>query len=378
MTEKETFAALKLALSENIGPMTYKGLIDYFKSPIAAIENLPDFLKNARRRTIKIAPDSLVHNQLETAEKLGAKILVLDTPNYPKNLSIIEDAPPILFTLGNLALFEKKCLAIVGSRSASLNGLNLTRKISFELAQEDISVVSGMAKGIDRAAHEGALKSDYKTGGTIAVLGTGIDVVYPKENSDIYEEIKEKGLLVSELAFSSKPVPSSFPRRNRIISGLSLGTLVIEASKISGSLITAKEALAQGREVFAIPGSPLDPRAAGPNQLIKDGAHLVTSTQDILFEIKSNMTFRFSDSQEAPRFDFSIFQNNSAPFVEEAKQKILEHLSAEVTLIDELIRETGLRTELVNAILLEMELAGIVERFVGQRVSLVYNNEWTK
>ena len=375
MTEKEKFAALKLALSENIGPMTYKGLIAYFKSPVTAVENLPNFLKNNKRRIIKIAPDSVVYNQFEIAEKLGAKILVINTPEYPTPLRAIEDAPPILFAIGNKTLFEKKSIAIVGSRSASLNGMNLTRKISFDLAKEDICIVSGMAKGIDRAAHEGALKS---TGGTIAVLGTSIDLVYPKENADIYEQIKEKGLIVSELPFSTKPVPSAFPRRNRIISGLSLGTIVIEASKISGSLITAKEALNQGREVFAIPGSPLDPRAAGPNQLIKDGAHLVTSVQDIIHEINNNTNFRFSDSHPEPCFDFSIFQNNENSVVEEARKKILSHLSPEATSIDELIRQTGLKTELVNAILLEMELTGTVERFVGQRVSLVYNNEWTK
>lgn len=377
MTEKEKFAALKLALSENIGPMTYKGLIAYFKTPIAAVENLPDFLKNSRR-SIKIAPDSFVYNQFETAEKLGAEILISNTLGYPSMLQHIEDAPPVLFVLGNKTLFEKKCLAIVGSRNASLNGLNLTRKISLELAKNDMIVVSGMAKGIDRAAHEGALKSERLTGGTIAVLGTGIDVIYPKENSDIYEEIKDKGLIVSELPFGSKPVPSSFPRRNRIISGLSIGTLVIEASKMSGSLITAKEALNQGREVFAIPGSPLDPRAAGPNQLIKDGAHLVTSVQDLLFEINRTPHLCFSETCDEPSFDFSIFQNNKAPFVTDAREKILECLSPEVTSIDEIIRATGLKTELVNAILLEMELAGIIERFVGQRVSLVYNNEWTK
>ena len=378
MTEKEKFAALKLALSENIGPMTYKGLIAYFKNPVAAVENLPNFLKNNKRRSIKIAPDSLVYSQFEMAEKLGAEILVLNSPGYPTNLKAIEDAPPVLFTIGNKSLFEKRCVAIVGSRSASLNGMNLTRKISFDLVKEDVTVVSGMAKGIDRAAHEGALKSDQSKGGTIAVLGTGIDIIYPRENADIYAEIKEKGLIISELPFASKPVPSAFPRRNRIISGLSLGTIVIEASRMSGSLITAKEALNQGREVFAVPGSPLDSRAAGPNQLIKDGAHLVTSVQDILFELNNNTHFRFSDSQTEPCFDFSIFQNNDTDFITEAREKILSHLSPEVTSIDELIRETGLRTELVNAILLEMELSGIVERFVGQRVSLVYNNEWTK
>ncbi len=375
MTEKEKFAAIKLALSENIGPMTYKGLLSYFKNPLTALEHLPNFLKKSRRKSIKIAPDSLVQQQLETAQKMGAEILVLNTPNYPTLLHQIDDAPPILYVMGNRALLNDKCIAIVGSRNASLNGLNLTRKTAFELAESEYNIVSGMAKGIDRAAHEGTLKS--KNAGTVAVLGTGLDVIYPRENSDIYQEIKENGLIVSEMPFSSKPVPSAFPRRNRIISGLSLGTLVVEASQMSGSLITAKEALSQGREVFAFPGSPLDSRAAGPNQLIKDGAHLVLSSQDILSALTLNRTLQFSEPDLEPTLDLSILQSNTS-FLNEAREQLLSHLSIHQTPIDTLIRETGLKTEVVNALLSELELAGIIERFVGQRVSLVYNNEWTK
>lgn len=375
MTEKEKFAAIKLALSENIGPMTYKGLLSYFKNPLTALEHLPEFLKNSRRKSIKIAPDSLVHQQIETAKKMGAEILILNAPGYPSLLKQIDDAPPILYVLGNRALLNDKCIAIVGSRNASLNGLNLTRKTAFELTENGYNVVSGMAKGIDRAAHEGALKS--KNAGTIAVLGTGLDVIYPRENSDIYQEIKENGLIVSEMPFGSKPIPSAFPRRNRIISGLSRGTLVVEASQMSGSLITAKEALSQGREVFAIPGSPLDSRASGPNQLIKDGAHLVLSSQDIISTLTMNHSLCFAEPNSEPSLDLTIL-NSDTTFLNEAREKILSHLSIHQTPIDTLIRETGLKTEVVNALLFELELAGIIERFVGQRVSLVYNNEWTK
>lgn len=375
MTEKEKFAAIKLALSENIGPMTYKGLLSYFKNPLTALEHLPEFLKNSRRKSIKIAPDSLVHQQIETAKKMGAEILILNAPGYPSLLKQIDDAPPILYVLGNRALLNDKCIAIVGSRNASLNGLNLTRKTAFELTENGYNVVSGMAKGIDRAAHEGALKS--QNAGTIAVLGTGLDVIYPRENSDIYQEIKENGLIVSEMPFGSKPIPSAFPRRNRIISGLSRGTLVVEASQMSGSLITAKEALSQGREVFAIPGSPLDSRASGPNQLIKDGAHLVLSSQDIISTLTMNHSLCFAEPNSEPSLDLTIL-NSDTTFLNEAREKILSHLSIHQTPIDTLIRETGLKTEVVNALLFELELAGIIERFVGQRVSLVYNNEWTK
>ena len=375
MISKEKFASIKLALSENIGPITYRQIISYFKSAQAAVENFSDF-KNSRRRLVKLASDAAVSKQLETAEKLGVQLLTIGTPEYPKLLSHVDDAPPVLYALGNTHLLEEKCVAIVGSRSASLNGLNLARKMSFDLSQANMVVVSGMAKGIDRAAHEGALRSMSEHSGTIAVLGTGVDVVYPKENTDIYEEIKEKGLILSEVSFGSRPVTSAFPRRNRIISGLSLGTLVVEASRMSGSLITAREALSQGREVFAIPGSPLDSRSAGPNQLIKDGAHLVSSTEDILSILESNTLLSFADSTPAIEdIGMARIFHSDAEF-EKAKQEIMNHLSPEVTSVTTLIAQTGIDPDLVQAVLIELELTGKIERFSGNRIALLYNNEW--
>lgn len=375
MISKEKFAAIKLALSENVGPITYRQIISYFKNAQAAIDNFSDF-SSKRRRLIKLASDGAVHQQLDMAEKLGAQLLVINTPEYPKLLSHIDDAPPILYAFGNTTLFERKCISIVGSRNASLNGLNLARKISYDLTEAEMVVVSGMAKGIDRAAHEGSLHSKINKAGTIAVLGTGVDVVYPRENKDIYEEIKEKGLILSEMPFGSKPITSAFPRRNRIISGLTLGTLVVEASRMSGSLITAREALSQSREVFAIPGSPLDSRASGPNQLIKDGAHLVSSAEDILSILNSNTILSFADSNaRTSDVGFARLMRNDDEF-EKAKQQILNHLSPQVTSITSIIQGTDLDSDLVQAVLIELELSGKIERFSGNRIALLYNNEW--
>lgn len=379
MLDKETLATLKLSLSDNIGPITFRELVTYFRSAASAVENLPDFLRRANRRPIKLASDSFIHKQLEYAKKIGAEILTINSPNYPEQLAYIDDAPPVLFLLGNTNLLTEKCVAIVGSRNASLNGLNLTRRIAYSLVENNYVVVSGMAKGIDRAAHEGALRSQTGSGKTIAVLGTGIDIVYPKENQDIYDEIKEKGLLVSEVPFETKPVTSAFPRRNRIISGLSVGTLIVEASLMSGSLITAREALAQGREVFAVPGSPADARSAGPNSLIKDGAHLISSPEDIINLLNSEMLFKFNENKfnRTPYFDFENAPvQYSDSELDDARQKIFSYLSPEAVQVDSIIRATGLKPNLVASILIEMELTGQIERFVGQRVARIYNNEW--
>lgn len=376
MNTKERFAYLKLALSQNVGPITFKELIKHFKSADKAIENILDFKFKSSKRVIKLAPDSFVYEQFETAQKIGAQILFLEDEEYPDLLKYIEDAPPVLFVYGNKKLLNQKSISIVGSRNASLNGISLAKKTAYDLASQNISVISGLAKGIDRAAHEGALAAQNSSGSTVAVLGTGVDVLYPRENKDIYDKIKEQGLLISEMPFGTKPTPSAFPRRNRIISGLSYGTLVVEASIMSGSLITAREALSQGREVFAIPGSPLDSRAAGPNQLIKDGAHLVSCAENILNIIDNETSFRFFDSYgKSEQLDVLSLKIAEAE-INLARKTLLEKLSPQATHIDVLIRETGLAPYIVNTILMELEIAGKIERFAGQYVALIYNNEW--
>lgn len=376
MNTKERFAYLKLALSQNVGPITFKELIKHFKSADKAIENILDFKFKSSKRVIKFPPDSFVYEQFETAQKTGAQILFLEDADYPDLLKYIEDAPPVLFVYGNKKLLNQKSISIVGSRNASLNGISLAKKTAYDLSSQNITVISGLAKGIDRAAHEGALVAGVSSGSTIAVLGTGVDILYPRENQDIYNKIKEQGLLVSEMPFGTKPTPSAFPRRNRIISGLSYGTLVVEASLMSGSLITAREALSQGREVFAIPGSPLDSRAAGPNQLIQDGAHLVSSAENILNIIDNETSFRFFDSYGKSEQLDALSLKIAEAEINQARKTLLEKLSPQATHIDVLIRETGLAPYIVNTILMELEIAGKIERFAGQYVALIYNNEW--
>lgn len=374
-TDDEVYYHLKLALSENVGPVTFRDLMKYFKSAREAVLHLPEFAKRGgRARPIKIAADSFVEKQLEEAQKNNTEILTIQSPDYPPLLKEIEDRPPILFVKGWKNLLKKTAVGIVGSRNCSANGQNLTRKIAFQLAQNDYVVASGMARGIDSAAHEGALANTTDTGGTIAVLGTGVDKIYPKENEEIYQKIASVGCLISELPMGTLPVPAFFPRRNRIISGLSVGVLVIEANKLSGSLITARCALNQNREVFAVPGSPLDSRSEGPNRLIQEGAHLVTGAEDILRLLDFDTTKILMDSLQAEK-SVSISLPAEQELTE-ARQIILDRLSPETTDVNQLIRGTGLRTDLVNIILVELELAGRIERFAGGKVALVYNNEW--
>ena len=372
----ETYYKIKLAFSENVGPITYRDLLKYFPTAREAVLHLSEFAnRGGRKRPLKIASDEYVEQQLETAEKTGVEILTWDSDLYPYLLKEIEDRPPILFVKGNSLLFRNTGIGIVGSRNSSINGQNIARKISHDLAKNNYAVISGMALGIDKAAHEGALKNTNGKGGTIAVLGTGIDYIYPTENEALYHTLAEQGCIVSELPFGTLPRPHFFPRRNRIISGMSVGVVVIEANKLSGSLITAKCALEQNREVFAVPGSPADSRSDGPNKLIQDGAHLVTCAEDIMRTLDFDTTKMLFDSVVGinPPKSYTYIDEKA---LSDAREIILSLLSPEVIGINQLIRNTGLPTELVNVILVELELAGRIERFAGQQVSLIYNNEW--
>ncbi len=371
----EKYNWIRLALCENVGPITFRDLISFFKTPENALQHIDDFARRGgRSRPIKIAPTGLVDAIISRAEALNAGILTFWDADYSKLLAQIEDKPPVLFTLGDATLLNRPAVSLVGSRNSSINGQNLTKKISFDLANNGYVVVSGMARGIDTAAHTGALHCPNPNGGTIAVLGTGVDVVYPEENQHLYDEIKEKGCLVSELPFGTGPIARNFPRRNRIISGLSQATVVIEAQLSSGSLITAKEALSQNREVMAVPGSPLDPRSEGPNHLIQEGAALIQNADDILYQLSLDHPFELT---EAAREKDLAESGLSAPEkeIEQAQTLILQHLTPEVTNIDTLIQGTNLPVDIVNVVLVQLELAGRIERFAGNKISLLYTNE---
>src|SRR6266851_2349936 len=272
---------LRLIRSENVGPVTFYQLLRRFGSASAALEKLPELAnRGGRRAPLTLFPRAQAERELAELARVGATLLAWGEPDYPAALAAIDDAPPLLAVKGNTALLGRRAIAVVGARNASANGRRLARDLASELGRHGLVVASGLARGIDAAAHLGAMAS-----GTVAVLAGGIDIVYPPENQELYEAIVAQGAVVAEPALGTVPQARHFPRRNRIISGLSLGIVVVEAAARSGSLITARFALDQGREVFAVPGSPLDPRCRGANDLIRHGATLTESIDDILQQL---------------------------------------------------------------------------------------------
>ena len=370
-TNKNLLAWIQLALSENVGPATFRQLVKFFGSPEEALKHIDEIAtRGGAKRKVKLADEKMAQAQLKRIEQIGGQILTYKDDSYPKLLKQISDAPPLLFALGHVGLLNKRCVGIVGTRNASINGRNMARFLGCELVKKDFCVVSGMAKGIDRASHEGALSDTETSAGTIAVLGTPVDEIYPKENADIYAQIKERGCIISEFAFATQMLPTNFPRRNRIISGLSEGLIVIEAQVHSGSLITAREALSQGREVMAVPGFPLEPRSRGPNALIKDGAKLVETVDDVLDTLNQNRQFHLSEI--LPDEDTLPVFHALTDDVANARDEVLNALSAEPIEIGALVRATGIDLSVINIILVELELAGRLERHPGNSVSLIY------
>lgn len=310
-----------------------------------------------------IAEINIAERELEQAQKLGAKFLFFDDKDYPRPLAATSDAPPILYTLGDTSLLNRQSIAIVGARNASASGIKLAKKIASNLGAENIVVTSGLARGIDTAAHTAAVNT-----GTIACLAGGIDNIYPRENTELYTAIAKNGLIVSEMPPTTKPQARHFPRRNRIISGLSSGVLIIEAAARSGSLITARFAADQGRDIFAVPGSPLDPRSAGTNQLLKDGAILVRNADDILQELPSFtdislMRSEAEQNQEKP-IKTSLIES------EKHQPELMQLLSLNPIHIDEIVRLSGKSANDVLTELQLMELEGKILRHSGSQFSL--------
>ena len=272
---------LRLIRSENVGPITFYQLLARFGSAEAALAALPEVARRGgRSRPLAIGSRAAAERELAALAQAGGRLLAWGEPEYPQALAAVDDAPPLISVKGSTHLLARRAVAVVGARNASANGRRFARDIALQLGQNGLLVVSGLARGIDAAAHVGALPT-----GTAAVLAGGIDKVYPEENRALHDEIAERGVLLAELPVGTEPQARHFPRRNRIISGASLGVLVVEAATRSGSLITARFALEQGREVFAVPGSPLDPRCHGTNDLIRNGATLVEGAGDILREL---------------------------------------------------------------------------------------------
>ncbi|MBF0166456.1 MAG: DNA-protecting protein DprA [Alphaproteobacteria bacterium] len=357
---------LRLARSERVGPVTFHRLIERFGTAEAALKALPDLAKRGGRMSgLKICPKTEAEAELAAADKLGAKLIAWCEPAYPPWLKACEDAPPLLCALGAVHLLAKPMLGIVGARNASINGRRFAKRLAEGLGGAGLVVASGLARGIDGAAHEGALAT-----GTVAVLAGGVDNIYPPEHAVLYQKIAEAGVILSEMPPGTVPQASHFPRRNRIVTGLSLGLVVVEAAAKSGSLISARLAAEQGREVFAVPGHPDDPRAYGPNRLIKDGAHLVSDVRDIL-EIIGDLMRR--PLGEPPQRD--LFTPPSATFAEaeldRARAELLEVIGPSPVPVDEILRQCHLSPPVVATVLLELELAGRLERHPGNRVALL-------
>ena len=364
---------LRLARTETVGPITFYAMLRRFGSAAAALEALPRLArKSERARPVAACSRAEAEAELLALGRLGARILCWGEPEYPEALAAIEDAPPVVAVIGRAELLGRPMVAVVGARNASANGRRLARELAAGLGEGGLVVTSGLARGIDAAAHAGALAT-----GTVAVVAGGIDVVYPEENRGLYEAIARDGAIVAELPPGTEPQARHFPRRNRIISGMALAVLVVEAAARSGSLITARYALEQGRDVFAVPGSPLDPRCRGTNDLIRNGASLTEAAEDILTPLAPLLRGaaplpRASPPPPLPAIPAPPAAAPAAGSMaaEGGTALILERLGPTPVAVDELIRQCQMSAAAVATLLLELELSGRVERHPGNLVSL--------
>ncbi len=366
LTDRQRLAWLRLIRSDNVGPSTFRDLINHFGSAEAAIDHLPELSRRGGAgRDIRIATVSEAEAELESARRFGAVFVGIGEPDYPPALRRIDGAPPIIAAAGDLALATQHAVGIVGSRNASVSGAKMAARLARELGAAGYAIVSGLARGIDAAAHRASLET-----GTIAALAGGLDQPYPPENQALYTEIKNgQGLAISEMPMGWEPRARDFPRRNRLIAGVALGLVVIEAAERSGSLITARRAADFGRLVFAVPGSPLDPRAAGTNALIKEGAILTTESRDVLDALAPLSRIVADDDpimEEPPGDDRQPY----LPPEDGDRAAIIEALGPSPVEIDDIIRHTGVAPPTVYVVLLELDLAGRLHRHPGGMVSI--------
>ena len=394
---------MRLCRTETIGPISFYAMLRRFGSARAALDVLPRLARRGERATtVTAVTRAEAEAELGALHRAGARLVCWGEPGYPSALAAIEDAPPILTVLGQAQLLQQPMIAVVGARNASANGRRLARDLAAELGLGGLVVISGLARGIDAAAHLGALES-----GSVAIVAGGADVVYPAENRGLYDALARQGAIVAELPLGTEPQARHFPRRNRIISGMALGVVVVEAAARSGSLITARFALEQGREVFAVPGSPLDPRARGCNDLLRHGANLTETAADVLSQLGPQLggieqlrpvpliaiptappPFLFTASGGAPdrpaaRLAPGSEQGAGVPGVgwepspgadepageDAGLELILERLGPTPVAVDELVRQCQMSAAVVATLLLELELAGRVERHPGNLVS---------
>lgn len=366
LTDRQRIAWLRLIRSDNVGPATFRDLINHFGSAERALEMLPELSRRGgSSRPIRVASVAEAERELETAERHGARFLGIGEPGYPPALRQIEAAPPLIAVKGDLAVSSRPAVGIVGSRNASISGAKFAAMIARDVGRAGYTIISGLARGIDAAAHEASLET-----GTIAALAGGLDRPYPPENLRLYNEICETGLVISEMPFGWEARARDFPRRNRLIAGIALGTVVVEAASRSGSLITARLAAEFGRLVFAVPGSPLDPRCHGTNGLLKDGAIVTTSPSDVLETLAplSRLDLFRPPEVEEPVVDGD--ERNPAPPDESERSRIVDALGPTPVEIDDIIRHTDLPAATVYLVLLELDIAGRLHRHSGGLVSI--------
>lgn len=354
----DRIAQLRLIRSGRIGPVSYRQLLARFGNAQAALDALPDLARRAGGTAPRIATVQDVEREIAAVERLGARHVFLKQGLYPRLLSELDNAPPALTVRGDLSLFDRRAVAIVGARNASAVAVKFSRMLAEGLGAAGLLVVSGLARGIDTAAHRGSIAS-----GTAGVIASGIDIAYPPENAALQEDVATRGLLIAEQPPGREPLARHFPYRNRIIAGMSLGTVVVEAAPRSGSLITARLANEAGREVMAVPGHPLDPRAQGCNGLIREGATLVQSADDVI-EALAPLGMRALREQRSD-YDAVAAEPDDAE-----RAALLALLSPVPVPVDELVRQSALSAAVVQTLLLECELAGRLERHAGGKVSL--------
>ena len=353
----DLLARIRLIRSSSIGPVTYRQLIARFGNAQAALDAIPDLARRGGGKPPRLCGSDEAERERAKVERLGARYLMLGQGLYPSLLAELDDAPPLLIAKGDLNLLDRPSVAIVGARNASAAACRFARSLAHDLGNQGLVVVSGLARGIDSAAHDGALES-----GTTGVIAGGIDVFYPPENEARQKTMFDRGLVLAEMPPGTEPRARHFPYRNRIIAGVSLGTIVVEAAPRSGSLITARLAAEAGREVMAIPGSPLDPRAQGCNRLIRDGATLVQNAADVVEAIQPSRP-----RVASPTFDY---EPPIEQFDGEAAGAVEALLGPSPVPVDEIIRLSGAPSGAVQMALLELDLGGRLDRHAGNRVSL--------
>jgi DNA processing protein len=360
LTDTERRDWLRLSMSENVGPMTFRTLMKRYGGAEEALRMIPELSrKGGQPRSPRLYGTEAAQRDLDRAAAMGARFVAMCESDYPPLLRTTDTAPPLLCVKGDSSLLTKSAVGIVGARNASAVGRKFARQLARDIGGAGHAIASGLARGIDTAAHEGSLDS-----GTIAVLAGGLDIIYPPENEALHHAIGERGVLVTEMTPGTAPSEKHFPRRNRIISGISRALIVVEAAMRSGSLITARYAGEQGREVFAVPGSPLDPRCEGANKLIRDGATLLTSAADVL------ETLSAGSARQMQMFEPETPDMEPADLSDNERTRVLELLSPTPVDADDLIRESGLPASAVTALLLELSLAGKVVRHANGSVSL--------